>query len=403
MFLSTTTRATRCIKHGGWPVFFITLALCLSGTTHARAAEPFVPASDATVLERLPAAAELQQLAPLRRALEAQPSNLRLALRLARAYIKLSRETADPRYLGYAESVLEPWPDGPAPVWVLRATMAQSRHRFDRALALLDKALAAAPGNLQAWLTRATILQVRGDIAGALAACQHLKSRAPPLVFAVCHNSARALSGELKRAYERLLAVLARNRGAKPAIQVWALTALGEMAVRFGQPQAGEQHFRRALALDPDDVYLLAAHADLLLARGDSEAVINLLRGHESQDVLLLRLALAAGDSPAGQRWRRMLSARFEAAAQRGLTTHRREHARFALDALHDPDRALQLAQANWQVQHEPDDIRILLRAAQAADRPEAAQPARAWMRAHDYQDARIADLRNQRAKAAAR
>lgn len=376
------------------------LAMVAGDPVRARDTGPVVPESDATVLQRLPAGDAMQRLGPLRRVLDAQPHNLRIALRLARAYIKLSRDTGSPRFLGYAEAVLEPWRHGPASVWVLKATIAQRRHYFDRALAMLDKALAAAPRNLQAWVTRATILQVQGDIAGALAACEHLRGRTPPLVYAVCHNSARALGGHLAHAYEQLQAMTsARSEAAKTAIRVWALTELGGMAVRLGRPQAAEAHFRRALALDPGNIYLLAAYADLLLARGDTEAVTDLLQGYESQNVLLMRLALAGGDSADGRRWQRMLAARFEAASRRGRTTHRREHARFLL-AQGEIQSALKLARANWQVQHEPADIRILLRAARAAGRPEAAQPALAWMRAHDYQDARIADLRRRLAKA---
>jgi len=61
------------------------------------------------------------------------------------------------------------------------------------------------------------------------------------------------------------------------------------------------------------------------------------------------------------------LKARFDAARLRGDSVHRREEARLALRLLKQPPRALQLARANWRVQKEPADARILLEAARAA------------------------------------
>ncbi len=74
----------------------------------------------------------------------------------------------------------------------------------------------------------------------------------------------------------------------------------------------------------------------------------------------------------------------------RGDTVHRREEARFTLDLLHQPDRALDLARANWDVQREPADARILLETALAAGHPDAAAPALAWQRDNHVQDARL-------------
>lgn len=383
-------QTARHARRGGRVLLYLAL-----GVGIAAAGEPYSPPSDDTVLARLPAADAIAKLAPLQAAVSAQPQALRPALRLARAYIELARDKADPRFLGYAEATLAPWPeDAPPQLLVLRATIAQSRHHFDQALALLNRALAAEPGNAQALLTRAIIHQVQGRLTAAAEDCQRLNRRTSALVTTICRTGVASLRGRLEPAYQRLRKALAAAPEAPPNIRVWGLTLLGEMAVRLGKPEAAEAHFRGALTLDPGDVYLLAAYADLLLARGDNEAVLELLRGHESQDVLLLRLALAGDDSAAGRRWQRMLEARFEAAARRGLNTHRREHARFLL-AQGDIQRALKLARANWQVQHEPADIRILLRAARAAGRPEAAQPALEWMREHGYQDARIAELRD--------
>jgi hypothetical protein len=100
--------------------------------------------------------------------------------------------------------------------------------------------------------------------------------------------------------------------------------------------------------------------------------------------VLLLRLALAAkaaGDGRAGA-CQRELAARFDAARQRGDTSHRKEEARFALALQGDAARALPLARRNFAVQREPADARVLLEAALAAREPAAAEPALDWMAA---------------------
>ena len=133
------------------------------------AANPSIPRDDHQVLERLPGrstAAEARELRRERAELAGDPENLRTSLALARTYIEKSRAESDPRYLGFAQATLNPWwnlPQPPVEVLVLRATIRQSTHDFNAALADLDLALKADPTHAQAWLTRAVILQVRGE------------------------------------------------------------------------------------------------------------------------------------------------------------------------------------------------------------------------------------------------
>lgn len=61
----------------------------------------------------------------------------------------------------------------------------------------------------------------------------------------------------------------------------------------------------------------------------------------------------------------------------------------------HRPMQALTLAQANWTVQREPADARILLETAIAAGRPAAAAPACAWLHDNGVQDVRLTALAN--------
>ena len=77
---------------------------------------------------------------------------------------------------------------------MLRATIEQSRHRFDAARALLDRALEQAPTHVQARLTRANDCDVRGDIEAARADCDALREPAPT-VSMICRAIGDSLSG----------------------------------------------------------------------------------------------------------------------------------------------------------------------------------------------------------------
>jgi hypothetical protein len=75
---------------------------------------------------------------------------------------------------------------------------------------------------------------------------------------------------------------------------------------------------------------------------------------------------------------------------------HRREEARFRLELLKDRRGALALALANWKVQREPADLRILLAAALAVGDHSAAKSALDWCHQTRIEDVQVASLRRQ-------
>lgn len=374
------------------PHFFACAAFLLLPlfATHALS-EPYVPDSDALVLERVPAALATRQLEPLRRQLSAEPRDLQSALELAQGYLEIGRETSDPRFVSYAQATLTPWleqENPPAPVLVMAATALQSSHRFDESLALLDRALAGDPQNAQAWLTKATVLQVQGNLSAARAACRQLLQTASQLIALTCVTSVDGLNGQLESSYRALQRVFARDSGAEEDIRSWVLGHLGEMAVRLGNFDTAEEHFKAALRATPGDVYLKGAYADLLLLQNRDREVVELLDGSESQDVLLLRLAIAGQriGTDEGARWERLFDARLRA-ARPDDDTHLREHARFMLEVSGDAARALELAQKNWQVQREPADLHVYMNSAHRAKKPQAAEALHEWVRQTGYED----------------
>ena len=88
-----------------------------------------------------------------------------------------------------------------------------------------------------------------------------------------------------------------------------------------------------------------------------------------------------------------MLKARFDASHARGDVVHRREEARYRLYLEDDARGACDLAKANWDVQKEPWDARILLATAVAAHDRDAAAPVLAHLAMWHLEDPTIANL----------
>jgi Tfp pilus assembly protein PilF len=379
------------------------LAMAMSGVLSAPLiASPYTPADDARVLAVVPAGAHHAELSARRLA----RGRLDVAVPLAQFYIAQARASGDLRFLGYAEAVLAPWvaqstselatsktatsaTASPAAL-VLEATVQQSRHDFTAALDTLDRSLALSPRDPQAWLTRATVLRVLGRYPEAQAACTEFARWADRAVSLICEQSLAGLTGHLDSAYTALVSLSAQDLSAPE--RAWRLSELGEMAVRLGRDEEAERWFRQALAVSPQDFYVRAAYADLLLRTHRDADVRTLLKGQESIEPLLLRLAIAEQRlrDPNFGRSRELLQAAFDAEAARSEAVHRREQARFLLEVQDQPAAALAAALANWAVQREPDDALVLVNAAYAAGTPESAAPAIAFARAQGLHDVRL-------------
>lgn len=357
----------------------------LGGITQAA---PFTPSSDQQVLERLPAAAldpRQRELRALRDSWRAQPTDADAVVALARRYFEASAAEGDPRYVGYAQAALAPWwdkPEPPAEVRVMRAVLRQFGHEFDAALADLSAAVQQDPDDGEAWAWQVAIQLVRAQYPQAREACEKLAALAEPLIGAGCRAQLDSLTGRAATAADALRAALRADAAASPEQRLWSLTRLAEIEERRGRFAEAEAAFREALALGLPDVYLLSAYADFLLDRGRATQVLALLKDKERSDLLLLRLAIAGKSTGAPQAagWADALSARFDAARLRGDALHQKEEARFALSVLGQAKRALPLASANYTLQREPADARVLLEAAVAAREPAAAEPVLRWL-----------------------
>lgn len=365
--------------------------------------EPYRPADDTQVLQQLsfkasdPVARELDSL---RTNLRGNPRNLESAVKLATRYIEQGRSEGDPRFLGQAQAILSPWWNEPTPppaALLLRATIRQNAHEFDQALADLDQVLAVEPNNAQAWLTKASILQVQARYDEARRACQRLTRLAAAHVLLGCLSDIAGVTGQSVKSRELLRQVLS-DTTLSGRERIWIATILAETATRTGAIREAEESFAEAFKVGIKDQYLLGAYADFLLDQRRYQDVMSLLRSETRADGLLLRLALAEQTLklPTFQNHTDELAARFAASRDRGTPVHVREEARFTLTLQHDAHQALPLAQANWNVQREPADARILLESALAAKNSPAAQPVLDWMTSNHVEDFHLQQLAKQ-------
>ena len=367
--------------------FATTIALLAFGCgNQSLHAAPFVPTDDAQVLERLAErnTPQYKELKVLQASLAQAPNDRSRAVALATAHVRIARQEGDPRYLGYAQSALAPWwsdPNAPTPVLVLRATIRQSLHDFDSAVADLGLALQREPRNGQALLTRATVLTVQGRYAEARSDCTKLYGVAPEIYLVTCIAAIDSLTGKARPAFESLARAMTTLPRIDAGGRAWGETLLGEMAHRLRDP-AAETHFVAALQADPRDLYLIGAYSDWLLDQGRPADVVPLVVKETRVDPLVLRLGLAqqALRRPDSATTINTLRAQFDASRARGDTVHRREEARFQLHLNRDPRAALALARDNWRVQREPADLRILAEAAAATGDAEALDTARRWL-----------------------
>lgn len=240
----------------------------------ALGADPFVPAADATIVEHLrdrPLDRADQELRRLRAQLRASPGDLPLAALVARRCIEMARRDGDPRYLGYAQAALAPWwsmQEPPVPVLLLKATILQSTHAFESALEALQRVLRSEPGNVQARLTQATILQVQGRFDEAAASCEKVRGPGASPYAQACQAELASLTGhatEARANLERLAVVSGVADSSEP--KGWLAIIQAELAERMGDFEAADRYYRAALTAG-DTAYNKGAYADFLLDRG---------------------------------------------------------------------------------------------------------------------------------------
>lgn len=390
----------------GFCVCTLTCFACLM-LSASHAAEPFLPQTDAEVLERLPRVwgSARNQLNTLRRRMAQDRDNSELAVAVASHYLRIGKHDGDPRFFGYARAALQPWwnDDGAAPnVLMLRAKLKEKDHLFDQSLADLKLVTQAEPDNVQAWMQMANINRIQGQYSLATNACDQLSQHASQSQSSLCRIPIQALTGEAEPAYEKLNSIADEAQQLWPAAAPWIVAMQSQVAWSLGLDEQAERHFVVGLENHPADSYLLRQYADFLLDRGRNTEAISLLREHDQDNGILLRTAIAAkrdGQLQLAGELQSQLERRFEEIRLRGDQPHGRFESRFELELNDNPVRAFEVALANWKKQKQIRDTRNVLEAALAANNAAAAQPVLDFLTEHQTEDVVLTKLAQQLAQ----
>jgi hypothetical protein len=378
------------------------LSILLVVMMEAIQAKPFIPEHDTQVLERLPGqlfqSKSNAKIKQLRTQIRNHPNDWSSTSQLAQHYINLAKIQADPRYMGYAQAILNPWwqnsQQSPKAL-IMRAIIRQNAHDFGGALKDLDQILNVQPGHVQANLIKATTATVQGNYPLAIEHCRQLMRRSSMLLALVCQSTPASLSGNAEPSYKLVRQILSTTGSIPEKESVWAWTSLAEIAWRLGYFEAADQHFLTAMQTGIKDFYLFRVYADFLLQQHRPHDVIKLIASETRIDSLLLRLALAEQMTLSEQLSNHiaLLNERFEANRKRGSSLHKGDEARFKLHLLNQPQTALQLARQNWQVQRESADTYILLQSAIAANDTKMIKKVEHWLIKQGTEDVLIKQI----------
>lgn len=327
----------------------------------------------------------------------------RAVLAYARGALARADRLQDPREAGYGLLALQRYHlRGSDPESrLLEAILLQRLHRFDDALAVLDAVIAVPSASAQARFVRSALLTLRGDYRAALDDCTALVERTDAYTVALCAALPNSRAGRAESTWATLTALLDDPTTARAPLAGYARGVHAELAWRLGRPDALALLAAWSAAGEP---LARIVHADALLDSNAPADALTVLEDMPGESALVRRaraLRMLATDTDGLAALATEYAAIRTARALRDDVGHAREEAYWWLHVEPDPAAALTAALANWARQREPLDAELVLDAARAAGRAEAAAPVLAWMDTHAVDDARLLARRRQLAAGA--
>ena len=262
---------------------------------------------------------------------------------------------------------------GTAAALHLRAGLAERFHRFEEAGRLVDRALEAGNPRQEMDGLKAALLQATGRYGDALALRERLAKAEPRIDTLGALASLLAEMGKWVAAEGCYAAAVRADDGVSPLPCGQLLFEWGVSAMRHGHLDRAEAIFAELHAILPAHVPARGHRAEVALARGElevAEALITpLLDTSDDPEYRAVHAEILAarGDREAAVSEAERAAAAYELLLGRRPEAYADHAAAFFMGIGNRPERAVELASANWKLRDTPRSRRLLARALRSA------------------------------------
>lgn len=238
-----------------------------------------------------------EAIAGLERKAQQQPSDLKVRLDLANAYLQRAREAGDPALYTLADKTLgEAAKLDPtsADVIASQGTVALARHDFALALKLGKQAVAIDPERARFHGVVADAQIELGQYDEALESLQEMVNRRPDFASFSRVAYARELYGDTEGAIEAMESAIEAGSSAPENI-AWAYAQIGNAYLSLNNTRSAAAAYESSLRTYPNYAGALAGQAHISAANGDLAKAATLYQA-AFERIPLAEYAIALGD-----------------------------------------------------------------------------------------------------------
>jgi tetratricopeptide (TPR) repeat protein len=253
------------------------------------------------------------------------------------------------------------------------ARLTERFHRFGEANVLLDRALAVGYPTQEIDVEKAALLQATGQYREALVMREKLAADDPGIHTLGALASLLAEMGEWVAAEARYVCALDADNGVSPLPCGQLVFEWGVSAMRRGDLDRAEQMFAELGAILPAHVPGSGHRAEVALARRQldiaTELITPLLETSDDPEyrATYAEILAARGEGEAAASEAERAAASYEQLLARRPEAYADHAAAFFMGVGNRPQRAIELASANWKLRDTPRSRRLLDKALRKA------------------------------------
>jgi hypothetical protein len=379
---------------------FLLIPCLLAVATATQAQNRFVPEDSAVLLKPANGQTSIDRdtLRAAIQAWRANPNDIETATNAARLSFLAAMNEGDPRWLGNARAMINPWwgrQDLPAQSLFIRALVRQGLHEFDAALVDLNLAIGKDSAQPEFWAWRFAIYMVKADIHQAKQECQAIGTRFGNSEQAGCQAVLLYRTGSPQQAIAQLDSLMRHPDYQGRYAQEWLAYHRGEAQRVAGNHAGAIAVWSAYLDKNAKSHVLQLALVELLNEQQKFAAAWKHNATTPRSDALLVQAIKTSQGLQNGQadQLRREFNDRLTQQTSRGDFVNERPVIDYLLNVVGDSRQALAMAQQSWKTQREPADAFLFAQAAIQNNTPRQAAEILKWQAETGYQEHRLNEL----------